>query len=62
MQEFGLSDGLREEGDGCAPVRNKVFHFYILFLLGFMSGLAAGQGSRFMSLGCKGKPTAVVLP
>eukprot|EP00930_Biecheleria_cincta_P034213 TRINITY_DN23661_c0_g1_i1.p1 TRINITY_DN23661_c0_g1~~TRINITY_DN23661_c0_g1_i1.p1 ORF type:complete len:1192 (-),score=165.37 TRINITY_DN23661_c0_g1_i1:274-3816(-) len=26
-----------------------LFRFYILFLLGFMSGLAAGRGSRFMS-------------
>ncbi|CAE7384136.1 unnamed protein product, partial [Symbiodinium pilosum] len=25
-----------------------VFHFYILFLLGFMSGLAGGRGSRFL--------------
>ncbi|CAJ1421769.1 unnamed protein product [Effrenium voratum] len=25
------------------------FRFYIFFLLGFMSGLAAGQGSRFMN-------------
>ena len=35
-----------------SPVKCQVFHFYILFLLGFMSGLAAGQGSRFMSFGC----------
>ncbi|CAE8701176.1 unnamed protein product [Polarella glacialis] len=26
-----------------------VFRFYILFLLGFMSGLAGGEGSRFMN-------------
>eukprot|EP00438_Fugacium_kawagutii_P003373 Skav228254 [mRNA] locus=scaffold3112:264241:268087:+ [translate_table: standard] len=25
------------------------FHFYMLFLLGFMSGIAAGNGSRFMN-------------
>ena len=25
------------------------FHFYMLFLLGFMSGIAAGHGSRFMN-------------
>ncbi|OLP95509.1 hypothetical protein AK812_SmicGene22362 [Symbiodinium microadriaticum] len=28
---------------------DAVFRFYILFLLGFMSGLAAGNGSRFMN-------------
>ena len=28
---------------------DAIFRFYILFLLGFMSGLAAGQGSRFMN-------------
>lgn len=27
----------------------EIFRFYILFLLGFMSGLAGGQGSRFMT-------------
>ncbi|CAE7511654.1 unnamed protein product, partial [Symbiodinium sp. KB8] len=27
----------------------KIFRFYILFLLGFMSGLAGGNGSRFMN-------------
>ena len=26
-----------------------MFRFYILFLLGFMSGIAAGTGSRFMN-------------
>lgn len=40
LQELVLSYG--NEGE-------EVFHFYILFLLGFMSGLAAGQGSRFMN-------------
>ena len=34
----------------CSFVPCKVFRFYILFLLGFMSGLASGQGSRFMCL------------
>ena len=28
---------------------DAIFRFYILFLLGFMSGLAAGNGSRFMN-------------
>lgn len=28
---------------------DALFRFYILFLLGFMSGLAGGQGSRFMN-------------
>ena len=42
----------------CKP---EVFHFYILFLLGFMSGLAGGQGSRFMSLGGKGAVHAYAL-
>ena len=41
--------------------KREVFHFYILFLLGFMSGLAAGQGSRFMSLGGKGAVPAYAL-
>mmetsp|Transcript_57274 Transcript_57274/g.133948 ORF Transcript_57274/g.133948 Transcript_57274/m.133948 type:complete len:1188 (+) Transcript_57274:58-3621(+) len=27
----------------------EAFHFYILFLIGFMSGLAAGRGSRFLN-------------
>ncbi|CAK9078837.1 Potassium/sodium hyperpolarization-activated cyclic nucleotide-gated channel 2 [Durusdinium trenchii] len=40
LQDLVLSYG--SEGE-------EVFHFYILFLLGFMSGLAAGQGSRFMN-------------
>lgn len=40
LQELVLSYGTEGE---------EVFHFYILFLLGFMSGLAAGQGSRFMN-------------
>ena len=33
---------VHEQGEGS-------FHFYMLFLLGFMSGLAGGQGSRFMN-------------
>ncbi|CAJ1357449.1 unnamed protein product, partial [Effrenium voratum] len=33
---------IEEKGDAS-------FRFYIFFLLGFMSGLAAGQGSRFMN-------------
>ncbi|CAK9008195.1 Potassium/sodium hyperpolarization-activated cyclic nucleotide-gated channel 4 (Hyperpolarization-activated cation channel 4) (HAC-4), partial [Durusdinium trenchii] len=37
---------LRECIDEKGP---EVFRFYILFLLGFMSGIAAGQGSRFMN-------------
>eukprot|EP00931_Biecheleriopsis_adriatica_P083835 TRINITY_DN5752_c0_g2_i1.p1 TRINITY_DN5752_c0_g2~~TRINITY_DN5752_c0_g2_i1.p1 ORF type:complete len:563 (-),score=108.56 TRINITY_DN5752_c0_g2_i1:115-1758(-) len=37
-----LRDLERRHGD-------EVFHFYMLFLLGFMSGLAGGQGSRFMN-------------
>lgn len=40
LQQLVLSYGAEGE---------EVFHFYILFLLGFMSGLAAGQGSRFMN-------------
>ncbi|CAE7563736.1 Cnga4, partial [Symbiodinium pilosum] len=40
LQELILS--YKEEG-------KEVFRFYILFLLGFMSGLASGQGSRFMN-------------
>eukprot|EP00439_Symbiodinium_sp_Y106_P020289 s808_g2.t1 len=32
---------LEEDGE-------DVFHFYILFLLGFMCGLAGGRGSRFL--------------
>ncbi|CAE7175207.1 unnamed protein product, partial [Symbiodinium pilosum] len=36
-----LRDSIELKGDA-------VFRFYILFLLGFMSGLAAGHGSRFM--------------
>eukprot|EP00931_Biecheleriopsis_adriatica_P083831 TRINITY_DN5752_c0_g1_i3.p1 TRINITY_DN5752_c0_g1~~TRINITY_DN5752_c0_g1_i3.p1 ORF type:complete len:619 (-),score=118.91 TRINITY_DN5752_c0_g1_i3:45-1655(-) len=28
---------------------DEAFRFYVFFLLGFMSGLAGGQGSRFMS-------------
>ena len=28
---------------------DALFRVYILFLLGFMSGLAGGQGSRFMN-------------
>ena len=34
-----------------------MFRFYILFLLGFMSGIAAGTGSRFMN----GKTLAIEL-
>eukprot|EP00931_Biecheleriopsis_adriatica_P083836 TRINITY_DN5752_c0_g2_i2.p1 TRINITY_DN5752_c0_g2~~TRINITY_DN5752_c0_g2_i2.p1 ORF type:complete len:563 (-),score=118.46 TRINITY_DN5752_c0_g2_i2:173-1816(-) len=37
-----LKDLERSHGD-------EVFHFYMLFLLGFMSGLAGGAGSRFMN-------------
>ena len=37
-----LYQKVHEQGEGS-------FHFYMLFLLGFMSGLAAGQGSRFMN-------------
>ena len=33
---------IEEKGD-------SLFRFYILFLLGFMSGLAGGEGSRFMN-------------
>lgn len=36
-------------GVGLCTRGQDVFRFYILFLLGFMSGIAAGQGSRFMN-------------
>lgn len=32
-----------------ARAGDSLFRFYILFLLGFMSGLAGGEGSRFMN-------------
>lgn len=32
-----------------ARAGDSLFRFYILFLLGFVSGLAGGEGSRFMN-------------
>jgi len=40
---------LQELIRGYAEEGMEVFRFYILFLLGFMSGLASGHGSRFMN-------------
>eukprot|EP00930_Biecheleria_cincta_P018711 TRINITY_DN14482_c0_g1_i1.p1 TRINITY_DN14482_c0_g1~~TRINITY_DN14482_c0_g1_i1.p1 ORF type:complete len:1225 (-),score=207.45 TRINITY_DN14482_c0_g1_i1:117-3791(-) len=57
-QEFNLAQMLQGENTPAsvlqlqAMIRERgvhVFRFYILFLLGFMSGLAGGVGSRFMN-------------
>ncbi|CAE7321884.1 CNGA3, partial [Symbiodinium pilosum] len=37
-----LQEQVRREGE-------QALRFYILFLLGFMSGLGAGHGSRFLN-------------
>eukprot|EP00930_Biecheleria_cincta_P076346 TRINITY_DN6355_c0_g1_i1.p1 TRINITY_DN6355_c0_g1~~TRINITY_DN6355_c0_g1_i1.p1 ORF type:complete len:1200 (-),score=178.89 TRINITY_DN6355_c0_g1_i1:72-3671(-) len=37
-----LQDLIRKKGQ-------KVFHFYMLFLVGFMSGLSGGRGSKFLN-------------
>ncbi|CAE8588037.1 unnamed protein product [Polarella glacialis] len=57
-QDFNLAQMLQGENVAASVailqlhVEKKgqdVFKFYILFLLGFMSGLAGGEGSRFMN-------------
>eukprot|EP00930_Biecheleria_cincta_P015588 TRINITY_DN12948_c0_g3_i2.p1 TRINITY_DN12948_c0_g3~~TRINITY_DN12948_c0_g3_i2.p1 ORF type:complete len:1228 (+),score=254.99 TRINITY_DN12948_c0_g3_i2:33-3716(+) len=57
-QEFNLAQMLQGENTPASVMQLQsmirergveVFRFYILFLLGFMSGLAGGVGSRFMN-------------
>ncbi|CAJ1355387.1 unnamed protein product, partial [Effrenium voratum] len=49
LQGENLPANVAQLRDCIAEKGQDVFRFYILFLLGFMSGIAAGQGSRFMN-------------
>jgi len=49
LQGENLPANIAQLRDCIAERGQDVFRFYILFLLGFMSGIAAGQGSRFMN-------------
>ncbi|CAJ1450475.1 unnamed protein product, partial [Effrenium voratum] len=57
-QDFNLAQMLQGENVPASVLQlqelvrrlgTEIFRFYILFLLGFMSGLAGGNGSRFMN-------------
>ena len=48
--DFAGSVSVRVEHE--QQVLPEVFHFYILFLLGFMCGLAGGSGSRLPGCSC----------
>lgn len=49
LQGENLPANIAQLRDCIAEKGQDIFRFYIFFLLGFMSGIAAGQGSRFMN-------------
>lgn len=49
LQGENLPANIAQLRDCIAEKGQDIFRFYIFFLLGFMSGIAAGQGFRFMN-------------